>query len=116
MSFPRSVVLGLLLLGHLAKEVLDAPDGGIELLHGFSLGLRDVGEAFFLLYLFPQGFERLEARCSQAGFALGRGQSLLSVAMWASILAMACVRRPVSSDEFTALTVLMRASASLMSP
>ena len=42
--------------------------------------------------------------------------SLLSVAMWASILAMACVRRPVSSAEFTALTVLMRASASLMSP
>ena len=75
--FARPVVLGLLLLGQLAKELLDAPHGGIELLDGLALGLGDVGEAFFLLHLLPQGFERLEARRPQAGFALGRGHVLV---------------------------------------
>ena len=37
-----------------------------------------------------QKFQGLEARRSQAGVTLDLATSLLSVAMWASILAMAC--------------------------
>ena len=74
MNFLRSVVFGFHLLCQLTKELLDAPLPGIEFLHRFTLGLGDVSEAFFLLYLFTQGFERFETRCPQAGFALGHRQ------------------------------------------
>ena len=43
----------------------------------FALGLGDVGKAFFLLHLFPQGFERLEARRPETGVALGGGDVLI---------------------------------------
>jgi len=53
------------------------PHGDIELLDGFALGLGDVGEAFFLLHLFTQHFERLQARRPQPGFTLGCGNVLV---------------------------------------
>jgi hypothetical protein len=74
LKFPRAVVFGFHLLCQLTKELLDAPLRGIELLHRFTLSLGDVGEAFFLLYLFTQGFERFETCCPQAGFALDHRQ------------------------------------------